>query len=149
MTSNIAGALGCIPVVIGGLTGNFTMVFIGMVLRTIASAPQTGAMTAIIAETDEYLNLKFGYRLTGMIYSCSSVGVKVGTGLGTALCGFILDFGGFDGMAEIQTARALATINWSYLLAVIVPMVLAAVLFYFLRVEEENKKMRAEMQIEK
>ena len=149
MTSNIAGALGCIPVVIGGLTGNFTMVFIGMVLRTIASAPQTGAMTAIIAETDEYLNLKFGYRLTGMIYSCSSVGVKVGTGLGTALCGFILDFGGFDGMAEIQTARALATINWSYLLAVIVPMVLAAFLFYFLRVEEENKKMRAEMQIEK
>jgi GPH family glycoside/pentoside/hexuronide:cation symporter len=47
-------------------------------------------------------------------------------------------------MAETQTARAVATINWSYLLAVIVPMVLAAVLFYFMKVEEENKRMKAE-----
>ena len=135
MTSNIAGALGCIPVVIGGLTGNFPLVLIGMVIRAVTSAPQTGAMNAIIAETDEYSHLKFGRRMTRMIYSCSSVGIKVGTGLGTALCGFILDLGGFDGMAETQTARAVATINWSYLLEVIVPMVLAAVLFYFMKVE--------------
>lgn len=142
MAANLVGALTCIPVVIGGLTGNFSLVLIGMVLRAVASAPQTGAMNAIIAETDEYSHLKFGHRLTGMIYSCSSVGIKVGTGLGTALCGFILDMGGFDGMAETQTATAVATINWSYLLAVIVPMILAAVLFYFLKVEEDNKKLR-------
>lgn len=142
MAANLVGALTCIPVVIGGLTGNFSLVLIGMALRAVASAPQTGAMNAIIAETDEYSYLKFGHRLTGMIYSCSSVGIKVGTGLGTALCGFILDMGGFDGMAETQTATAVATINWSYLLAVIVPMILAAVLFYFLKVEEDNKKLR-------
>ncbi len=142
MAANLVGALTCIPVVIGGLTGNFSLVLIGMALRAVASAPQTGAMNAIIAETDEYSHLKFGHRLTGMIYSCSSVGIKVGTGLGTALCGFILDMGGFDGMAETQTATAVATINWSYLLAVIVPMILAAVLFYFLKVEEDNKKLR-------
>lgn len=142
MTANVVGALTCIPVVIGGLTGNFSLVLVGMALRAVASAPQTGAMNAIIAETDEYSHLKFGHRLTGMIYSCSSVGIKVGTGLGTALCGFILDMGGFDGMAETQTATAVATINWSYLLAVIVPMILAAVLFYFLKVEEDNKKLR-------
>ncbi len=52
--------------------------------------------------------------------------------------------GGFDGMVKVQTQRAVATINWSYLLAVIVPMVLSAVLFYFMKVEEDNKKMRAE-----
>lgn len=144
MASNIVGALGCIPVVIGGLTGNFTLVLIGMAIRAVASAPQTGAMNAIIAETDEYSHLKFGHRMTGMIYSCSSVGIKVGTGLGTALCGFLLDMGGFDGMVKVQTQRAVATINWSYLLAVIVPMVLSAVLFYFMKVEEDNKKMRAE-----
>ena len=146
MTSNIVGVLTCVPVVIGGLTGNFTLVLIGMALRAVASAPQTGAMNAIIAETDEYSNLKFGHRMTGMIYSCSSVGIKIGTGPGTALCGFILDLGGFDGMAQTQTAKAVATINWSYLLAVIVPMLLAAVLFYFMKVEEDNKRMRAEKQ---
>lgn len=59
MASNIVGALGCIPVVIGGLTGNFTLVLIGMAIRAVASAPQTGAMNAIIAETDEYSHLKF------------------------------------------------------------------------------------------
>lgn len=80
MAANLVGALTCIPVVIGGLTGNFSLVLIGMVLRAVASAP--------------------------------------------------------------QTATAVATINWSYLLAVIVPMILAAVLFYFLKVEEDNKKLR-------
>ena len=78
-----------------------------------------------------------------MIYSCSSVGIKVGTGLGTALCGFILDMGGFDGMAETQTATAVTTINWSYLMAVVVPMLLSVIVFYFLNVEDENKKLRA------
>lgn len=143
MAANIIGVLTCIPVIIGGLTGNFTLILVGMVLKAITSTPQTGAMTAINAETDEYFSLKYGHRLTGMIFSCSSVGVKVGTGLGTALCGFLLDMGGFDGMAETQTATAIATINWSYLLALVVPMVLSAILFHFMDVEEENKKLRA------
>lgn len=143
MVANIIGVLTCIPVIIGGLTGNFTLILVGMVLKAITSTPQTGAMTAINAETDEYFSLKYGHRLTGMIFSCSSVGVKVGTGLGTALCGFFLDMGGFDGMAETQTATAIATINWSYLLALVVPMVLSAILFHFMDVEEENKKLRA------
>ena len=143
MTANIIGVLTCVPVIIGGLTANFTLVLIGMVLRAVTSSPQTGALTAIIAETDENIYLKRGHRLTGMIYSCSSVGVKVGTGLGTALCGFLLDLGGFDGMAETQTAMAVTTINWSYLMAVVVPMLLSAIVFYFLNVEDENKKLRA------
>ena len=51
--------------------------------------------------------------------------------------------GGFDGMAETQTATAVTTINWSYLMAVVVPMLLSVIVFYFLNVEDENKKLRA------
>ena len=136
------GTVGGILIIVGGLEANFTLVLVGLIIKAIGSAPQTGALTAIIAEADEYSYLKTGYRITGTIYSCASVGVKVGTGLGTALCGFLLDLGGFDGTAAVQTATAISTINWSYLLASALVPILSIVVFYFLNVEKENKKLR-------
>ena len=136
------GTVGGIMIIVGGLGANFTLVLVGLIIKAIGSAPQTGALTAIIAEAGEYSYLKTGYRITGTIYSCASVGVKVGTGLGTALCGFLLDLGGFDGTAAVQTATAISTINWSYLLASALVPILSIVVFYFLNVEKENKKLR-------
>lgn len=137
------GTVGGILIIVGGLSANFTLVLVGLIIKAVGSAPQTGALNAMIAETDEYNYLKTGYRLTGTIYSCSSVGIKVGTGLGTALCGFLLDFGGFDGTVATQTAAAVSTINWSYLLASALVPLLSIVIFYFMKVEKENKELRA------
>lgn len=142
IAGHAAGTVGSILVIIGGLSVNFPLIMAGFIIQAIGKAPQTGALNALIAETDEYSYLKFGHRMTGTIYSCSSVGIKIGTGLGTALCGFLLDLGGFDGMAEVQTAGAVATINWSYLLAYALLPILSIVVFYFMKVEKENKQLR-------
>lgn len=136
------GVLGAIFIIAGGIMGNFLLVLSGFVIKAFGSAPQSGAINALIAEVDEYSYLKLGHRLTGTIYACSSVGLKVGTGLGTALCGWLLAFGGYDGTAAAQTATAISTINWSYLLAQALLPILSIVLFYFLKVEKENRQLR-------
>lgn len=142
IAGKILGVLAGIILIIGGMTGQFLLVMAGLVLKAVGNSPLTGGLNALIAETDDYSELKFGQRLTGTIYSCSSVGIKVGTGIGTALCGILLEMGGFDGMAETQTATAIATINWSYLLASALPAVFLAVILCFLKVEKENKELR-------
>ena len=139
------GTIGAVILIIGGVTANFIFVLVGLVIKAVGSAPQTGALTAIIAETDEYSYLKTGHRITGTIYSCSSVGVKIGTGLGTALCGFLLDLSGFDGTAVTQSASAISAINWSFLIAHAAVPILSVVIFYFMKVEKENKILAAKL----
>lgn len=143
IAGNLLGVLACILLIIGGITGNFSLVLAGLILKSVGNAPLTGGLNALIAEADDYSSLKFGHRLTGTIYSCSSVGLKIGTGIGTAACGFLLELGGFDGTAATQTATAVATINWSYLLASALLPVFLLIIMYFMKVEKENKELRA------
>lgn len=149
LSGSIVAILGAVLVIAGGLSGIFGLVLTGLVIRAVGMAPTTGSLNALIAETDEYSYLKFGQRLTGTIFSCSSMGMKIGTGIGTALCGFLLDMGGFVGTAATQTASAVATIKWSYLLSNALPVVVMVVVLLFLRVEQENKEMAAKRQQEK
>lgn len=85
---------------------------------------------------------EFGRRMTGTIYSCSSMGIKIGSGIGVALCGFLLEFSGFDGQTAVQAASAITVINWSYLLGVALLPVVSIVVFFFVNVEKENEKLR-------
>ena len=139
---NAIGIVASIPLVIAGITGNVPLLMISLALKSISGAPMTGSLNALIAEIDEYSYLKDGRRITGTVYSCSSVGIKVGTGLGTAVCGFVLDASGFDGTALEQTARAINTINWTYLMAYALPGFFLIAILYFLNVEDANKKLR-------
>lgn len=149
-----ASMLGCILSLGGAVLAyfgrtSFVIVCIGMVIESIGWAPKTGSLNALIAATDDYSYLKHGHRMTGTMFSCSSMGMKVGTGLGTALCGWLLTFGGFDGMAKIQTEQAIATIGNMYILPVVFGMIVTVALFYFLNVEKVNKELRMQKEADK
>lgn len=135
------GLVGNIITVAGGLNGNFTLVLVGLVIFSIGLTPQTGALNALIAEADEYSHLKYGHYNTGMIFSCSSVGIKIGSGLGTAIIGFMLDLSGFNGTIEVQTATALSTIQWGYLLPGIISSVVGLIIFAMMDVEKKNAEL--------
>ena len=49
------------------------------------------------------------------MYSCTSLGTKIGGGLGTAIAGWLLDFSGFDGQAAVQSASCLNMLHIMYL----------------------------------
>ena len=48
-------------------------------------------MNAVIASCSEHTYLKTGKRIDGIMYSCTSLGVKLGGGLGTAIAGWLLE----------------------------------------------------------
>lgn len=139
----VFGIAGGILAILGGNTELcFVAIIIGLVGKSAGTAPMRGGVNALIAAADDYSVLKYGKRVTGMMYSCSSVGLKVGTGFGTAATGVLLELAKFDGTAEVQSAFTVNMINYTYILAVVIPSIVTLVVLIFLNVEKENKRLR-------
>ena len=80
------------------------------------------------------------------MYSCSSLGVKIGGGIGTAAVGWLLAVGGFVNDAAVQTAGATNMILWIYLIIPVLIGVLITYLLSRLDVEKANQKWDEEHQ---
>ena len=133
--------------IIGGLImlisrNSLPVVITGIAIRWLGSTPLVASMYALVAETAEYASLKFDTKMDGMIFSCTSVGIKVGTGLGTALIGWVLAFGNYNGLAEAQPQSAINAISGLYLISPLIVSACLAVLLAALNVEKENKALR-------
>lgn len=144
LAGGILSIVGTIVRAWGGYAGMVPILLLGLVIVGAGGAPAAGVGNALIAAADDYSQLKYGKRVTATLYSCSSIGIKVGTGLGTALTGILLDLGGYDGMAAVQTERALAVIENTYLLTPIIGAVIAVIVYIFMNVEKENKKLQVQ-----
>lgn len=79
-----------------------------------------------------------------MMYSCSSLGVKVGGGIGTAAVGWLLKLGGFVGTATVQSESAIRMIFNLYITFPFILGIVITVLLAFLDVEKANKKWDAD-----
>ena len=100
-----------------------------------------GDLNALIASCSEYTTLTTGYRLDGMMYSCSSLGIKIGGALGTAICGWILGAAGYVENAAVQTPATVNTLHFLYLWAPIIICVAVMFLLTRLKVEKANAQL--------
>ena len=78
------------------------------------------------------------------MYSCSSLGIKVGGALGTAICGWLLDAAGYIENAAVQSASTVGMLNFIYLWMPVILCAGVAFLLMFLRVERANEMILAE-----
>ena len=62
-------------------------------------------MSAVIAQCSEYTYLKSGKRIDGSMFSCTSMGIKLGGGIGIALSGWLLDISGYINMDNEMCIR--------------------------------------------
>ena len=108
-------------------------------LRNMAGGPLTGTLNALVAETSDYTWRTQKKRIDGVMFSCSSIGVKLGGGIGSAIVGWLLAWGGFNGQAAVQSASAVNTIFFMYAVTPVVFGLIMAVLIYFLKVEDANR----------
>lgn len=120
-------AILCVPFAYFGFKGNITMIIILTALRGICGGPMNGTLNALIADAATYSFLKDGVHVEGSMFSCSSMGIKVGSGLGNALSGWMLALSGFNGLAETQTPAALSMITSIY---VLIPLVIFVLLTF-------------------
>ena len=101
-------------------------------------------MNAVIASCSEYTYLTQGKRIDGTMYSCTSLGVKIGGGIGTAVVGWMLEFSGYIGTNATQPQSALDMMQFMYLW---LPLIFDALIMFVLsrmNVEDANKKLKAE-----
>ena len=139
MIGYIIAAAGRVGVMLAGYAGNVPLMLAFTAVSTLGIAPLQGDMNALIASCSEYTTLTTGHRLDGMMYSCSSLGIKIGGAFGTAICGWLLDATGFVENVT-QNAATTGMLQFLYLWAPIIICGLVFVLLYFLKVEKANKK---------
>ena len=78
-----------------------------------------------------------------MMFRCSSIGIKVGSGIGVGLVGWLLDFAGYAEGA--MTDASLTMIKFIYGVIPVILTALITVCLWRMRVSEENDRLRAEV----
>ena len=124
--------------IVAGYAMNVPMMLIMSAIAGLFASPVTGDINALISATSEYTVRTQGKHIEGAMFSCSSLGIKVGGGLGTAICGLLLDAGGYVANAPEQSASAINMLNFMYLWIPMVAVILVTVIMYFLKVEKAN-----------
>lgn len=136
--------IGRLGVMIAGYMGSVPLMLIFTAIATLGIAPLQGDLNALIASCSEYTTLKTGKRLDGMMYSCSSLGIKIGGAFGTAICGWLLDAAGYIENAPVQTAECISMLQFLYLWAPTILCFIVMLLLSRLKVEQANKKLLTE-----
>ncbi len=133
-------------VVFAGYIGSVPMMLAFTALAALGQGPWQGDMNAVIASCSEYTFLTKGKRVDGTMYSCTSLGVKLGGGLGTAAAGWLLEFSKFNGKLEVQPQSCIDMLHIMYLWLPLVIDVLIMIVLSRMNVEGANEKIKSEME---
>lgn len=126
--------------VAGALNKNLPVMLFATFFRNMAGGPLTGTLNAWVAETSDYTWRTQKVRIDGVMFSCSSIGVKLGGGIGSAVVGWLLALGGFDGTAAVQSSGAVGMIFFMYAVLPLIFGVAMAILVYLMKVEKANRE---------
>ena len=134
--------LGRALVAVAGYFGSVPLMLLFTAVAALGQGPWQGDMNAVIASCSEYTYLTQGKRVDGTMYSCTSFGVKVGGGIGTAITGWLLEISGYVGTAAAQPESALRMMSLMYLWIPVVLEILIMLVLSRMNVEETNEKLR-------
>ena len=131
-------------VVVAGYMGSIPLMLVFTAIAALGQGPWLGGMNAVIAICAEYTYLTKGKKIEGSMYSYTSLGVKNGSGIGTAISGWMLTLSGFvNGDASIQPESCINMMHFMYLWLPFIIDLLITMILSFLNVEEKNEKLRA------
>ncbi len=131
-------------VVVAGWMGSVPLMLLFTAIAALGQGPWQGDMNAVIASCSEYTYLTQGKRVDGTMFSCTSFGVKVGGGIGTAITGWLLQAAGYVGTATTQPQSAINMISAMYLVIPFVIEILITVVLSRMKVEEACEKIKKE-----
>ena len=140
----IIAVIGRALVVVAGYMGSVQLMLLFTALAALGQGPWQGDMNAVIASCSEYTFLTKGKRVDGTMYSCTSLGVKLGGGLGTAIAGWLLELSKFDGKLEVQPDSCIRMLYIMYLWLPLIIDVAIMLVLSRMNVEDANAKIRLE-----
>lgn len=140
----IIAVIGRALVVVAGYMGSVPLMLAFTALAALGQGPWQGDMNAVIASCSEYTFLTKGKRVDGTMYSCTSLGVKIGGGIGTALVGWLLELSGYSGKLAVQPGSCINMMQFMYLWLPFIFNVIIMFVLSRMNVEETNEKIKKE-----
>ena len=129
-------------VAVAGYMGSVPLMILFTAVAALGQGPWQGDMNAVIASCSEYTYLTQGKHVDGTMYSCTSLGIKIGGGIGTAVVGWLLEFSGYVGTNATQPQSALSMMQFIYLWLPFVFDLLITIVLSQMNVEETNANIR-------
>lgn len=136
------GTVGRLGVVVAGYMGSVPLMLLCTAVAAVGMSPLQGDMNALIATCSEYTYLTTGRRVDGTMYSCTSLGTKLGGGIGTAVAGWLLAYSGYVGGAPQQSASCINMLHIMYLWLPMIFNLLITLILTRLNVEKANEELR-------
>lgn len=131
-------------VIVAAYMDNIPMMLAFTAVASLGMCPLQGDLNAVIASASDYTYLTTGKRIDGTMYSCASLGVKLGGGLGTAVSGWLLAASGYiKGGAVAQPDSVITMLNVMYLWLPAIFCALVTFLLIQLNVEKANQTILA------
>ena len=131
-------------VIVAAYMGSIPMMLAFTAVASLGMCPLQGDLNAVIASASDYTYLTTGKRIDGTMYSCTSLGVKLGGGLGTAVSGWLLAASGYiKGGAVAQPDSVITMLNVMYLWLPAIFCALVTFLLIQLNVEKANQTILA------
>lgn len=133
-------AVGAVSVIIARITGVEGMVqlCIFVFFVAVSSSIYWQLMPAIIYDVCEYDELETGKKRQGTIVSLQGLVEALSAGIGSQLLGIILQLGGFDGDAQVQTQQALSWVENSVTIIPAIFLILAFIALYKYPITKER-----------
>jgi GPH family glycoside/pentoside/hexuronide:cation symporter len=111
-------------------------------------APTIPMLWAMIADVADYGEWKTGRRATGMTFSATTFGLKMGLSLGGALTGWLLSYYGYIANQD-QTEFALKGIRWMMSIIPAIPFFIGVAILFFYKITKHTELQMTQELIER
>ena len=103
---------------------NIPLMLVFTVLKSAPGGIFSATLYALSGDIATYSLLKDKAQVTALVTSTSSVGFKIGSGVGTAIGGFVLTIAGYNPELLVQSAKTIGTLNF---FIVVFPVILSII----------------------
>ena len=125
---------------------NVALLVLFNALKGIGLGAAGGMAFGMVADTLEYGEWKDGFKSVGMGNAAISAAQKLGLGIGQVVLGVILDIGGYEGAAAVQSASAKAAISFIYNWLPVGMIVVTFFIMLTYRLDKELPKIQKELE---
>ncbi len=125
---------------------NLPLMIITNILRWFGSATFIGTATVVIpSKISEYSMLRDNVNIEATVFSCVSMGTKIGSGIAAGMVGWLLNAAGYIAVdGATQPATALNMMTFLYAAAPFIALLIVLVFCYFQKVENAVEKLKTE-----
>jgi GPH family glycoside/pentoside/hexuronide:cation symporter len=124
------------------------LMFVFNALYSACYAPTIPLLWAMIADVADYGEWKTGRRATGITFSATTFGLKMGLTLGGALTAWLLSYYGYVANQE-QTVFALKGIRWMMSIIPATPFFIGVVIVIFYKINKQTELQMTQELIER